>query len=81
MHSSCCTAIGSVSAHFSPGILPILMAGVNCDGSESRLVNCSYLYSTDDCTHSNDVGVHSHCARNQVSSTSLSVVILDLKVI
>ena len=58
MHSYHCIITGSISAHFSPGILPVLMTGVNCDGSESRLVNCSHSYDTDDCTHSNDVGVH-----------------------
>lgn len=51
---------GPVSGFSSPGILPILMTQVNCDGSESKLINCSYVHvdSTSSCRHSRDVAIH-----------------------
>ena len=52
---------GSVSEDFSPGALPILMSGADCHGSESRLINCNFVDSTSDCSHSNDIHVGIHC--------------------
>ena len=55
----CCNLIGAVahsSATFGQGIGEIYLDNVQCTGSESSLLACSYV-SIDNCFHSEDAGV------------------------
>ena len=52
-------ATGAVAvgfADFGPGTGPILVSNVQCNGSESRLVDCSYAPRRS-CEHFDDAGV------------------------
>ncbi|XP_071478053.1 scavenger receptor cysteine-rich domain-containing protein DMBT1-like [Diadema antillarum] len=45
-------------ARFGEGSGRILMSGLNCDGTESSLINCSHVgFGHHDCGHSKDAGV------------------------
>ena len=48
------------SAHFGAGIGNIYLDNVGCIGTESSLLDCSYISNTD-CSHSEDVGVRCQC--------------------
>lgn len=49
------------NAWFGQGsILPILMDDVNCDESETQLIDCSHDANTADCSHSDDAGARCH---------------------
>ena len=37
--------------------LPVVIDGVSCCGTESRLIDCAYDSHTSDCSHSEDAGV------------------------
>ena len=45
-------------AYFGEGIGPILMDGVRCRGSESRLLDCPHDKDTAKDSHNQDAGVH-----------------------
>ena len=47
-------------AIFGMGMGRIWLDSVNCDGSETRLVDCPYS-TVDNCSHSEDVGVICLC--------------------
>lgn len=49
-------AVPRLAAFFGPGRGQIFLDDVNCNGTESRLVDCMYP-STHDCIHSEDAGV------------------------
>ena len=48
------------SAHFGGGIGDIYFDNVGCIGTESNLLDCSYI-SNADCSHSEDAGVRCQC--------------------
>ena len=47
-----------LKAHFGEGTGPILMDGVGCMGSESRLFDCPHDTDTAEDSHAEDAGVH-----------------------
>ena len=49
-------AIARSRAFFGQGTAPILLDDVQCVGTESRLLSCTYS-STHNCAHSEDAGV------------------------
>ena len=50
--------LSPTSTTYSQGTGPIFLASINCDGTESRLADCTYDSHTADCTHSEDAGIH-----------------------
>ena len=50
--------LSPTSTTYSQGTGPIFLDNVNCDGTESRLADCTYDSHTADCTHSEDAGIH-----------------------
>ena len=49
---------GVTRESFGPGVGPIFLYGVNCDGTENRLVECpTRCYYSYDVNHNQDVGV------------------------
>ncbi|VDI05782.1 Hypothetical predicted protein [Mytilus galloprovincialis] len=46
------------STKVNDGIGTIWLNNVNCSGSESYLLNCTYNYDTSRCRHYHDVGIH-----------------------
>lgn len=45
-------------AFFGKGTGPILLDGVQCNGTEDRLVDCVHDSGTSDCLHTEDASVH-----------------------
>ena len=39
-----------------------------CDGTESRLIDCTYDSHTADCSHLEDAGVQCECKQNQFTT-------------
>ena len=52
--------------YFESGTGPILFAYVNCDGTESKLADCSYSYYDYGASHTGDAGVR--CQRTLTTS-------------
>ena len=50
-------AIAFANAKFGAGIGSVYLDDVQCSGSETSLLNCTYDSNTGDCTHSSDAGV------------------------
>ena len=50
-------AVAYINAHFGASTGPIHISNVQCSGSESGLVNCSYTSPSVNCGHSDDAGV------------------------
>ena len=48
------------NAHFGAGIGDIYLDNVGCIGTESSLLDCSYISNTG-CSHSEDAGVRCQC--------------------
>ena len=55
MELTCLGAVAYSNAAFGAGIGTSLFASVNCNGSESSLLECSY--NNNGCSHTNDAGV------------------------
>ena len=60
-------------AYYGQGSGLIHLDDVNCRGSESRLVDCSYDNNTSDCTHSEDAGVYCYCKYHSKPKTQWHV--------
>ena len=56
------------SAFYGVGNLSIVMDEVACSGNESRLQDCQFDAHTDNCSHSEDAGVH--CGKINLSHVS-----------
>ena len=46
------------SSYYGQGTGPIVFADLNCDGSESKLEDCSFSSTTYNYSHYNYVGLH-----------------------
>ena len=55
------------NSHFGHGSGPILFTYLNCDGTESRLPDCSYSFYNFGARHTDDAGVR--CQRATTTST------------
>ena len=44
-------------AVFGEGTVPILFDDIQCTGEEDSLLECTYDFTTADCSHSDDAGV------------------------
>ncbi|CAC5424588.1 unnamed protein product [Mytilus coruscus] len=53
-----CLALKLPSNKVNDGIGTIWVNNVNCSGSESYLLNCTYNHDISHCRHYNDVGIH-----------------------
>jgi deleted-in-malignant-brain-tumors protein 1 len=54
-------AIAYREARFGQGVVPIVLDNVACQGSETRLIDCSYDGHTADCRHAEDAGIQCQC--------------------
>lgn len=48
---------GVVSSGFGPGVGPILIDELDCDGTETNLTDCSFEFQNHNCEHTEDAGV------------------------
>ena len=55
-----------VKTGFRSGTGPIFMSSLNCNGTETSLLDCDFFSTTDiqNCDHSMDIGVHCECKQN-----------------
>ena len=70
------THVGAVAydnAAFGAGVGTSLFSSVNCNGSESNLLECSY--NTNGCSHANDAGVRCQGKDNIPTSRSSNIVL------
>ena len=57
----------SLTTDFTNGTGQIWLSGVQCDGNETRLTDCTIpAFGTPNCTHAEDVGVRCTCIQGAI---------------